>query len=545
MPEIGEDGQTYQSHFEVAQSQQSLSDIVGSSLKSEGASEGMISAFKYNIGKESNWNPYLRESDQPHWKGEANFAHGLLSEGGPEWGPMASFAKQRGTDWMDPRTQVSFAVNNLKNRIDKNTGLSQFDTMNRLPKEQQAIYMLNNYLRPAEKYRSQREEAIQAGDMEGPINRKGAMPYLPGERPRINVTPGSYPEYSKAHIDHDHEVPLGAAALMDDDGKVYGTAIDRRIPQFANIGGHTMDMFEFVHGHEMAETQHMEENLLPGGMKSKDAYNEAHTKVATPSEQAAVQKYLSGKGIDPQAGWRDYQAFWKEHTNATEKSEPELAHPHTYLHPYDGQPTQAAMESLTGRRIAEHPRAQFQTDKETPIGGYKLEESTIKNLPKPPPKYGNLNPDEIGIHDDKIFRGGTDTQSQDQTEDKTERETIRTAPLIGGREAYEDNRQAFVFYTDMVYNKEPMSPEVEAQIYPGVKANYKDYFNRLNSTIMNQRTFSYTDDKLHKGLTKEEEDAIYFEKEQAEERKRPIHSTAEYKRLERPGSIEDLIQGSK
>lgn len=37
-----------------------------------------------NIGEESSFDPTLRHADQPHYGGEAHFAHGLYQEGGAE-----------------------------------------------------------------------------------------------------------------------------------------------------------------------------------------------------------------------------------------------------------------------------------------------------------------------------------------------------------------------------------------------------------------------------------------------------------------------------
>jgi hypothetical protein len=336
---------------------QQLEDTVTSTLKERGASDSTIAAFKYHIGNESSWNPNLRHTDQhdPRWRGtEAEFAHGLLSEGGPEWEPMYKYAQKHNTSWNDPRTQINYAVDNLQSR-----GL--WDRMQGGTKEQAATTMLNEYLRPGERYRVAREQAIQSGRMDtDPFGDKGAgsMPYLNKEtgRPHMTVTPSRYPTYENAVIDHEHDVPLIAGGLMNDDGEVIGSTYSRLLPRYANIMGHTQDMFEGVHYHEMAEIDEMERNLLPSGMPSAQAYKQAHDGVATPTEENWVRDRAKKLGEDPDKFWAAYQDHWKNMAKITENAKPEKVHPNLYLHPYDGHKFQADVEKLSGRTIANHPK---------------------------------------------------------------------------------------------------------------------------------------------------------------------------------------------
>jgi Phage tail lysozyme len=124
----------------------SIQDLVDQELTAAGASPALVRGFHYNINAESGWNPNLRHIDQPKWGGEAHYSHGLLQEGGPEWAGMQAFAAKKGTGWQDPRTQIQYAVQNLKNS-------GTWDDLNSVKSWQDAAAGLaKNYLRPAAPY---------------------------------------------------------------------------------------------------------------------------------------------------------------------------------------------------------------------------------------------------------------------------------------------------------------------------------------------------------------------------------------------------------
>jgi hypothetical protein len=93
-----------------------IAAIAASNWRAAGMSENGIAGILANIGAESNFNPSTRHSDQPHWRGEANFAHGLYQEGGQEWLNYSAWLRKHhpGADWRDPALQSTFAAENLK-----------------------------------------------------------------------------------------------------------------------------------------------------------------------------------------------------------------------------------------------------------------------------------------------------------------------------------------------------------------------------------------------------------------------------------------------
>lgn len=124
----------------------SIQDIVDQELQQAGASPALVRGFHYNINAESGWDPNMRHVDQPHWGGEAHYSHGLLQEGGPEWAGLQAYASKAGTGWQDPRAQIQYAVQNLKNS-------GTWDRLNGSKNWQDAAAGLaKDYLRPANQY---------------------------------------------------------------------------------------------------------------------------------------------------------------------------------------------------------------------------------------------------------------------------------------------------------------------------------------------------------------------------------------------------------
>jgi Phage tail lysozyme len=91
-------------------------DSVAAEWRAAGMSDTGIAGLLANIREESGFNPTLRHPDQPHFGGEAHFAHGLYQEGGTEWNNYASWLAQHypGQDWRNPALQSRFAAWNLK-----------------------------------------------------------------------------------------------------------------------------------------------------------------------------------------------------------------------------------------------------------------------------------------------------------------------------------------------------------------------------------------------------------------------------------------------
>lgn len=135
------------------------------------------------------------------------------------------------------------------------------------------------------------------------------------------------------HIDRDHDVPLGAAALVNGD-EAYGTAVDRRVPKWASIQGVNFDPAQFVDHHEKVEHSLMKP-MIEDGMEPLKAYATAHDKAATPSERVEVEAFARANGADPETFWDEYQKKWRGWVKDAGAQDPEIAHPHTYLEPYE------------------------------------------------------------------------------------------------------------------------------------------------------------------------------------------------------------------
>src|SRR5579871_3837615 len=96
----------------------------------------------------------------------------------------------------------------------------------------------------------------------------------------FNSNPGTQVPYDENSIDRDHHVPLVASALTDDNGQMYGMAIDHRVPPKPEFEKHLWD-------HEAYENEYMN-HLTKIGYTSQDAYHKAHD-WSTQRESAAVE----------------------------------------------------------------------------------------------------------------------------------------------------------------------------------------------------------------------------------------------------------------
>jgi hypothetical protein len=135
--------------------------VIYSAWTNQGATPNAVAGVMANVSDESSFNPTLRHPDQPRYGGEAHYAHGLYQEGGAEYNRYASWltANRPGTDWRDPQAQSDFAAWNLKNNYP-----GTWARMNAAatPGEAASIY-INEYLKPAEKFRAQRSSKYRRG----------------------------------------------------------------------------------------------------------------------------------------------------------------------------------------------------------------------------------------------------------------------------------------------------------------------------------------------------------------------------------------------
>lgn len=80
-----------------------------------------IAGIMGNIEAESGYNPNLRHPDQPHFSGEAHYAHGLYQEGGAEWNRFSHWLNEKhpGGNWRDHKLQNEFLIWNLQKNYPK------------------------------------------------------------------------------------------------------------------------------------------------------------------------------------------------------------------------------------------------------------------------------------------------------------------------------------------------------------------------------------------------------------------------------------------
>jgi hypothetical protein len=133
------------------------------------------------------------------------------------------------------------------------------------------------------------------------------------EKGWIKPVTSAQEEDKQPHVDTSHHVPLLASALMDGSG---GIAIDHR----ANI---PQEYHKYLILHEKTELDHMQ-NLIKGGMKPYEAYEEAHDKIATPIESAAVRAELGEEGLDK------YKKVMREAAAIAKEPSDRERHPHAH-----------------------------------------------------------------------------------------------------------------------------------------------------------------------------------------------------------------------
>lgn len=126
-------------------SRQDTARVMAAAMRQGGAAPSTMAGVMANVNDESRFNPALRHPDQPHWSGEAHYAHGLFQEGGAEWNRYDAWLKRNhpGADWRDPALQTSFLVENLKTNYPK-----VWERMQNGTKEEAAAAFVSGYLKP-------------------------------------------------------------------------------------------------------------------------------------------------------------------------------------------------------------------------------------------------------------------------------------------------------------------------------------------------------------------------------------------------------------
>jgi hypothetical protein len=129
-------------------------------LRANGATDSAIQGILANAQDESGFNPALRHPDQPHFTGEAHYAHGIYQMGGEEWNKYAAWLSKNhpNADWRDTKLQTQFMAENLKVNYPK-----VWKAMNEGTPEEAAQAYLTGYLKPAEKHRVARMEKYGNG----------------------------------------------------------------------------------------------------------------------------------------------------------------------------------------------------------------------------------------------------------------------------------------------------------------------------------------------------------------------------------------------
>ncbi len=138
----------------LAPAKRSVAATAAREWQSAGMSPTGTAGVLANIGEESAFDPTLRHPDQPHYGGEAHYAHGLYQEGGAEWNRYSAWLDKYhpGADWRDPQLQSRFAAVNLKENYPQ-----VWERMNRArSREEAASLYASGYLKPAERYLASR-----------------------------------------------------------------------------------------------------------------------------------------------------------------------------------------------------------------------------------------------------------------------------------------------------------------------------------------------------------------------------------------------------
>ncbi len=193
-----------------------------------GMSPAGIAGVLANIREESNFNPALRHPDQPHWSGEAHYAHGLYQEGGQEWlNYMAWLGKYHpGADWRDPGLQTAFAAENLKIHYPK---VWERMLHAHSAAEAAAAYA-SGYLKPAAPYLHSRIEKFMSRGVPGIESYTGGA----GSRPAMVPPPAERTLQMDVPVYLDGE-KIAQSTVRQFVGAFNRTAYGSRLPDYTAI----------------------------------------------------------------------------------------------------------------------------------------------------------------------------------------------------------------------------------------------------------------------------------------------------------------------
>jgi hypothetical protein len=139
---------------------QNHAQTVADGLRAAGMSENGIRGTLVNVQDESGFESGLRHPDQPHFTGEAHYAHGLFQIGGEEWNKFDRWMKENhpDADWRDPGLQTQFMAQNLKENYPQ-----VWKAMNEGTAEEAAKAYVSGYLKPAKQHEAARLEKYGRG----------------------------------------------------------------------------------------------------------------------------------------------------------------------------------------------------------------------------------------------------------------------------------------------------------------------------------------------------------------------------------------------
>jgi hypothetical protein len=175
--------------------QRAAARIVADEWRKAGMSNEGIAGLMANIQDESRFDSTLRHPDQPRWRGEAHYAHGLYQEGGQEWLNYKAWLDKNhpGADWRDARLQSRFAAENLRDRYPHT-----WKKMLEGNRYQAAAAYVNEYLKPAARYRLSRMSKYLSGGV-APLDK-----YTGGEQSIWDVGADRirYPEWRRQQLEN-------------------------------------------------------------------------------------------------------------------------------------------------------------------------------------------------------------------------------------------------------------------------------------------------------------------------------------------------------
>ncbi len=141
-----------------------------------------------------------------------------------------------------------------------------------------------------------------------------------------------------SEVDRGHNVPLIASALTKDGSSMYGLAIDHRVSTDMEFDGRTHDITPFLQAHEQAELPVMSD-LINNGMSNKEAYEQAHDKVANPTEAAARYAYAAKNNLDPDEFNKAYYSHIQNAAEVAKQPSDQPRHPDAHTTRYALDPT--------------------------------------------------------------------------------------------------------------------------------------------------------------------------------------------------------------